>query len=217
MKKSKAEAAETRKRIIEIAAQTFKQNGIHATGVAEIMASAGLTHGGFYRHFSSKEELVAEACNVSMEALVASAETAVEGGDEGFLQHIEAVLSTEYRDDCLGGCPIVAMGSELVRTDADTRRAISEKLVRLIDIVAKRELFLDPQTATGNAIFTLSCLIGAVTMSRIVDDQKLSKQILDESKRRLMSKPIETAREVKRQGASPVLKRPKKVANASAH
>jgi len=73
-KKSKTETAQTRKRIIDVAAKAFKSNGIEATGVAEIMSAAGLTHGGFYRHFESKEQLIAEACASGMELLVAAAE-----------------------------------------------------------------------------------------------------------------------------------------------
>ena len=66
MKKSKAETAATRKKIVAVASQAFKSNGIHATGVAEIMAAAGMTHGGFYRHFESKEQLIAAACAASI-------------------------------------------------------------------------------------------------------------------------------------------------------
>jgi TetR/AcrR family transcriptional regulator, transcriptional repressor for nem operon len=67
MKKSKLEAAETRRRIVKTAAAEFRRNGIHATGLSDVMAAAGLTHGGFYRHFDSKDELVAEACAAAME------------------------------------------------------------------------------------------------------------------------------------------------------
>ena len=80
MKKSKAETAETRKRIIEVAAQTFKNHGIHATGVAEIMSTVGLTHGGFYRHFESKEQLIAAAFAKNMEDLAVAFETAANRG-----------------------------------------------------------------------------------------------------------------------------------------
>ena len=193
MKKSKAETANTRKRILEVAARAFKNNGMHATGVAEIMAAAGLTHGGFYRHFSSKEELIAEACGASMRILVESAAAAVEGGPESFLNHIEDFLSAGYRDDTLGGCPLVAMGSELVRADARTRRAVSQGFEQLIDIVAKWMPDDDAQTATANAMFTLSSMIGAVTMSRIVDNRELSDQILDVAKKRLANR-LATAR-----------------------
>jgi TetR/AcrR family transcriptional repressor of nem operon len=189
MKKSKAETAATRRRIVEIAAQAFKSRGIYATGVGEIMAAAGLTHGGFYRHFSSKEQLIAEACANSMDVLVESAEAAAEAGRESFLRHLEDFLSAEYRDDTLGGCPLVAMGSELVRADAETRQIASRGFEDLIDVIVKWNPASDPAAARAEAIFTLSSMVGAVTMSRIVDDPDLSNQILDAARRRLACPP----------------------------
>ncbi|WP_434576507.1 TetR/AcrR family transcriptional regulator [Pseudomonas sp. Z3-6] len=185
MRKSKAETAETRKRIVNVASQVFKCNGIHAAGVSEIMAAAGLTHGGFYRHFESKEQLVAEACAVSMDELVGAAEIAVEGGDETFLKHVEDFLSAEYRDDHLGGSPLVAMGSELARASEATRRAATLGYEGLIELMAKRCHLRGPELAKTDAIFTLSSMIGAVTMSRIVDDPELSHLILESTRTRL--------------------------------
>jgi TetR/AcrR family transcriptional repressor of nem operon len=160
------------------------------------MAAAGLTHGGFYRHFESKEQLVAEACAVSMDELVGAAEIAVEGGDETFLKHVEDFLSAKYRDDRLGGCPLVAMGSELARADADTRRAASLGFQELIDLIAKRSRFKDSESAKADAIFTLSSMIGAVTMSRIVDDPELSDLILESTRTRLIE--LSTSTKTKR-------------------
>ncbi|MCA8091045.1 TetR/AcrR family transcriptional regulator [Burkholderia anthina] len=185
MKKSKAETAETRKRILEVAAQAFKSKGITATGVAEIMAAAGLTHGAFYRHFASKDQLVAEACATSMDVLVESAEVAAEGGQNTFLRHLEDFLSAEYRDDTLGGCPLVAMGSELVRADTQTRRAASQGFEQLIDIVARWTPADDLASARDSAMFTLSAMIGAVTISRILDNPELSDRLLRVTKERL--------------------------------
>ena len=99
MKKSKAQTAETRRRIVEIASEAFRRQGIEATGVAEIMAAAGLTHGGFYRHFSSKEELVAAAVAMSLEQLVLQSERAAEQGAEAALNHALEYLSPLSRDD----------------------------------------------------------------------------------------------------------------------
>jgi len=186
MRKSKAETAETRKRIVNVASQVFKCNGINATGVSEVMGAAGLTHGGFYRHFESKEQLVAEACAVSMEELLGAAKVAVDGGDETFLQHIQDFLSPDFRDDRSGGCPLVAMGSELARADADTRRAASAGFEGLIELMVKRSRFKDPESAKADVIFALSSMIGAVTMSRIVDDPELSDLILESTKTRLL-------------------------------
>ncbi|ROM70826.1 hypothetical protein BK653_02780 [Pseudomonas brassicacearum] len=194
MKKSKSETAKTRRRIVEVAAEAFKCNGIHATKVSEIMARVGLTHGGFYRHFSSKEELVAEACAASMNAIVDSAEAAIGGGNEAFLKHLENFLSDEYHEECPGGCPLVAIGSELARADMDTRRAVSQGFQELIDVIATR---IHPDggiTARDNATFTLSSMIGAVTMSRIIDEPGFSLQILDVAKKHLatLSSEVQT-------------------------
>ena len=194
MKKSKVEAAETRKRIVEVAAQAFKSNGIRATGVAEIMAAAGLTHGAFYRHFESKEQLVAEACAVSMSTLVESTGAAAQEGDESFLAHLENFLSTDCHDDGLAGCPFVAMGSELARADLDARRAASAGFRGLIDIIAGRDQARDAASARADAIFTVSSMIGAVTMARIVDDPALSTQILDLARERLANLPARPSR-----------------------
>jgi TetR/AcrR family transcriptional repressor of nem operon len=189
MKKSKAETAQTRRRILEVAAQAFKSKGIHPTGVAEIMAAAGLTHGGFYRHFASKEQLIAEACADSMGALVESAEAAAEGGEASFRKHLEEFLSPEYRDDCLGGCPLVAMGSELARADRATRQAASQGFRELIEIMAKRRRQRGATSARDDAIFTLSSMIGAVTMARIMGDVRLSAHILEVARKRLADDP----------------------------
>lgn len=185
MKRSKADTAETRKRIIKTAGQAFKSNGIEGTAVAEIMAAAGLSHGGFYRHFSSKEQLVAEACAAEMDHFVCAASESVEPGAEAFIRHIEKFLSAEYRDDTVIGCPIVTMGSELARADAGTRRVVSRGYEELIDIVTKWLSSVDDAAARDDAMFTLSSMVGAMTMSRITDNPALSDHMLEVAKKRL--------------------------------
>lgn len=91
MKKSKAEAAQTRRRIVQTASEKFRDNGIDAIGLTELMAAAGLTHGGFYRHFESKAHLVAEACTVGMDPLIAScAAAASKGGGRDGLERFQS-------------------------------------------------------------------------------------------------------------------------------
>src|ERR1700753_1722105 len=99
MKKSKAETAKTRQRIVEVASETIRTQGIDATGVAEVMAAAGLTHGGFYRHFESKDQLVAAAVALSRKDFVAGTLTATEQGADAVLQHLQQYVSPAYRDD----------------------------------------------------------------------------------------------------------------------
>lgn len=185
MKRTKAETAETHKRIVEMAAQIFTRNGIRATGVAEIMSAAGLTHGAFYRHFDSKEQLVAEACAASLASLVDSARSVASEGADTFLTRLEDFLASECHEHGLAGCPFVAMGSELARADPETRRTASAGFMELANLVARREAFEGVASANDDAIFILTSMIGAVTMSRIVEDASLSANILSAAKERL--------------------------------
>jgi len=178
VKKSKAETAATRKRIIEVASEAFRSRGIHATGVAEIMATAGLTHGGFYRHFDSKEQLITEALTLSLDELVAAAEEAADSGAGALLEHFQHYVSPEYRDNIAQTCPLAANGSELVRADEMTRRIASEGFKRIFATLARYIPAVDEDAATDSAIGIFTNMIGALTISRLVDDPALSDRIL---------------------------------------
>jgi TetR/AcrR family transcriptional repressor of nem operon len=187
MKKSKLEAAETRRRIVRTAAAEFRRSGIHATGLAELMAAAGLTHGGFYRHFESKNQLVAEACVAGMDLVVGVMEAAAcgSGGKNGFERIVDSYLSTDHRDNRSEGCPLAGLGSELARADDNTRAAASTGFLRLVDVVAKQFRRTRPDVAKEHAVFALSAMIGAVTMSRLMTDPELSASILRDTKKHL--------------------------------
>jgi TetR/AcrR family transcriptional regulator, transcriptional repressor for nem operon len=187
VKKSKAETAETRRRIVECAAREFRRNGIHATGLNEVMAAAGLTRGGFYRHFQSKERLVAEACAAGMESFTAKAEAAAcrSEGKNLLEALVESYLAINHRDGRSGGCPLAGLGSELARADEDTRAAISAEFLKLVDLLAKHSRRRKPEQAKSDALFALSAMVGAVTLSRIVTDPDLSEAILSDTKRLL--------------------------------
>ncbi len=187
MKKSRAETAETRRRIIKAAAAEFRRNGIHATGLAEVMAAAGMTQGGFYRHFASKDQLIAEACAEAMTSAITVTQTAPgkTDGKTGLEAIVENFLSTDHRNNQLEGCPLVGLGIELARADDDTRAAASEGFVKLVDMIAKQVPGTSPEMAKARAIFALCAMVGAVTMSRVVADPNLSATILQEARTRL--------------------------------
>jgi TetR/AcrR family transcriptional repressor of nem operon len=187
MKKSKQETAETRRRIIQTAAAEFRANGISATGLNDVMSAAGLTHGGFYRHFDSKDQLVAEACSAGMESVVEETQAAAEqrDGREALEAIVESYLSTEHRDNCAEACPLIRLGSELARADDETRDAATDGFLKLVDLIAGQYRRTKPEIARGKALFALSAMIGAVTMSRIVRDPALSEEILQQTKKRL--------------------------------
>ena len=185
MRKSKAETAKTRQRIVEVASEAIRNKGIDATGVAEIMAAAGLTHGGFYRHFGSKEELVTEAVALSRNDYLAGTLSAAEQGPEALLKHFQEYVSPMHRDDVGSGCPLAANGSELVRSDATTRHNATEAFRLWFGKAAPYMRSQGDASKIEMAINVVTNMIGALTMSRMVDDPVLSDQILESTSRRI--------------------------------
>lgn len=173
MRKSKAEAAETRKRIVTAAAAEFRKNGIVATGLSDLMKAAGLTHGGFYKHFESKDQLIAEAC---AEAGREVSERVAANTTNG--SAISSYLSARHRDNPAAGCPLAALGPELARCDEKTRGIATDGFERLVGILAKQFSKLPPEEARRRALVSASTMIGALAMARMVTDPKLSAEIL---------------------------------------
>jgi TetR/AcrR family transcriptional repressor of nem operon len=180
MRKSKQEAARTRERIIEVAAAEFRRNGIAGTGLSELMAAAGLTHGGFYRHFASKDQVVAEACAVAVDSVAKMFAVAFSrhGNRTGLEAAAARYLSAGHRNDPSKGCPFTALGSELVRADENTRAVATEGLLKIADLVVRQYGGMRPDVARRRAMVALSTMIGALTLARIVTDPKLSTVLL---------------------------------------
>jgi TetR/AcrR family transcriptional regulator, transcriptional repressor for nem operon len=181
MRKSREEAAQTRKRIVTAAAREFRKNGIVATGLNDLMKAAGLTHGGFYKHFESKDQLVTEACAEAVEKIIEFLTNAAAGGTPV----AEAYLSTSHRDNPSAGCPLSAIGSELGRNDEKTRVVATEGLLKLVDIMAGQFGKAKRADARRKGLVAVSTMIGALTMSRMVTDPELSAEILREAKKSL--------------------------------
>jgi TetR/AcrR family transcriptional regulator, transcriptional repressor for nem operon len=181
MRKSREEAAETRKRIVRAAARQFREKGIAATGLAELMKAAGLTHGGFYKHFASKDQLVAEAT-------AAAFDTPLEemAAHPTLKAAVAAYLSTRHRDNPASGCPLAALGAELARTDTQAREAATAGFRRLVDILARQAGTAD---ARRRALVAAATMIGAVTMARVVTDPGLSAEILRAAEQSLAVDP----------------------------
>ncbi len=179
MRKSREEAAETRKRIVRAAAREFREKGIVATGLADLMKAAGLTHGGFYKHFASKDQLVAEATVAAMDSILEelAAHPTVNSA-------VAAYLSTRHRDNPASGCPLAALGGELARSDKKARAAATAGFVRLVDILAGKARTADVRQ---RALVAAATMIGAVTMSRVVRDPKLSAEILGAAEKNLVA------------------------------
>jgi TetR/AcrR family transcriptional repressor of nem operon len=186
MRKSRAETAETRRRIVTAATEEFRKNGIHETSLSELMAAAGLTEGGFYRHFKCKDQLIAEACATGLESVAEAIERVAQtDGKTGVQAIIENYLSPDHRDDLWQGCPFVSLGSELARADDATRTVATAGFVKLVDAIAKQLPGTRPEIAKERAEFIVCAMVGAMTMSRIVTDSDLSASILRQTQKYL--------------------------------
>jgi TetR/AcrR family transcriptional repressor of nem operon len=166
----------TRQRIIETAAARFRQDGVAATGIAGLMAEAGLTHGGFYAHFASKEALVGAAMR---EALAHSkARTAL--AQSGLEAYIRTYLRPAHRDAPAHGCVVATLAPEIARHDETTRAGFTDGLRDIFErIEAKLPATIPPEDRPTIAIGIFGVMVGTLQMARTVTDPTLSTQILD--------------------------------------
>jgi TetR/AcrR family transcriptional regulator, transcriptional repressor for nem operon len=178
VRKSKLEAAQTREAIVAAAADLMRRTGIAEASLADMMAAAGLTHGGFYRHFRNKEHLVWEALSAAGEKAIAIIGRNMAKG--GFNAAVDGYLSTSHRDSRTPVCPFAALGSEMARSGKETKVAATEVLEKLFVTLAGDTP--DREEARGDAIVALSTMIGAMTLARVVADSALSTEILDRAK-----------------------------------
>jgi len=173
MRVSRKKAAENRDRIVETASRMFREGGFEGVGVDAIMKRAGLTHGGFYGHFGSKDDLAAEAVTRALERGVENL-----GRYRNLRALVAEYLSQRHYADRANGCAIAALGSDMVRQGEGVRRTLTAHVRVQLDRFAR---LLKEGTAARRrkrAIATLAGMIGALTLARAVDDPALSKEIL---------------------------------------
>lgn len=171
MRKSKEQTAESRRRILQEAARLYREKGFDGVGVAEIMDAAGLTHGGFYRHFSSKEALIAEAMAQAfadrLSALKARDDVA---GTELLRGFVEGYLSERHLRAPEKGCPVAALGSEAAHLGGDVAHVFETGIDRVIDVLAQA-IGGDTPAHRAQALRLLATLAGAVVISRAAGDR----------------------------------------------
>jgi TetR/AcrR family transcriptional regulator, transcriptional repressor for nem operon len=180
MRKSKVETAKTRERIVKAAGAEFAANGISEAALARVMAAAGLTHGGFYRHFASKDQLVLEACSKTVLSLVAGLELLINGKpyEKALPLLMDHYVSRAHRDQPRTGCPLAALGSELARRDKRTRRAAIEGFLQLSRLIAGHLETVPVRERAEWSMAIVSAMVGAVTLARIAPDSRLSDSVL---------------------------------------
>ncbi len=184
MRNTNKEAARTRARIVAAAAEKFRENGIVGTGLNGLMAAADLTHGGFYKHFESKDQLVAEACGLMMRASLES----IVGSDqsrspmERLRGFVDGYLSPAHRDHPKTGCGLAALGAEIGRLDAAARAAATEGFAAMVRIFAEADPAFLGVEGGARANVLLATMIGALICARAVGDEHLSDAILTDAR-----------------------------------
>ena len=183
MKVSREQVALNRERIVGTAARLFRQKGYDGIGVADLMKSAGLTHGGFYGHFASKEDLLAEATAHAMAQSVqrwehkAAAAASPAAALAGIADHY---LSTTHRDQPENGCAVTALGPDVARLGPAVRSALTAGATGQVAVLEQCAMAAGADTAAARqqALTTYAAMVGAMVLARAVDDATLSEEIL---------------------------------------
>jgi len=175
----------TRRRIIETAGRRFKSDGVDGSGIATLMADAGLTNGAFYAHFDSKEDLLASTVAAQLQAQREQfGEQAAHGGVEQF---VRSYLSPQHRDDYEDGCPSAALLEEIGRCSAQTRQAYTEGLLAVIEAIAQPSATGDPQAARVRSLTRFAMMVGTLQLSRALADPELSDAVLEQGVRNILT------------------------------
>ena len=166
----------THERIVEAAARAIRRTGYDGTGVADIMKGAGLTHGGFYAHFASREAMLAEAADRAGSESVAMMERigATAPPSKALQAMLEAYLSKAHVEGVETGCAAAALGSEMPRQAPEVRRAATRRIKEMIDLVARQSPDWGQPSAHERALVTVATMVGTLVLARAVDDPRLS-------------------------------------------
>jgi len=175
---TREQAAANREKILQVAGALFRERGFNGIGVADIMKRAGLTHGGFYGHFKSKDDLAAE---ITARVLGNEAwpQRLTGTANPSFSAVVRAYLTPRHRDDPGHGCLFAALGSDVVRQPRSVRRAFTEGLRERVETLRKLLPGRSAAAQREKALATMAGLVGALVLSRAVDDPKLSDEILE--------------------------------------
>lgn len=183
MRNSREATAESRERIIASAANMFRERGVAAVGIVEIMQKAGMTHGGFYKHFESKDALVAAACSFAMAQSSATLRRVAEKARRGeeLKAIIDAYLTRAHRDNPGGGCALAALGGEVGNGKSAAREALAEGRTKLITLI---EQYWSGPDAKNHAAIVAATMVGAMVNARIANS-KSADDILRAARRAL--------------------------------
>jgi TetR/AcrR family transcriptional repressor of nem operon len=179
-KVSREKAQLNRERVVATAARLFRERGLEGVGIADVMKGAGLTHGGFYAQFPSKEQLMAEACSKSSDDLYALwSDLARKDSKKGLSVLASAYLSKDHRDKPGSGCVVASLGVDGSRQGVAFRSTLTRSIKRSFDLLTQVVRQRSSKVRRREAIAGFATMVGAMVLARSVNDTALSDEILD--------------------------------------
>jgi TetR/AcrR family transcriptional repressor of nem operon len=176
---SQTEKKKNHERIVRTASKRLREKGLEGVGIADLMKEVGLTVGGFYKHFESRDDLVVEALRSAFGTWRRQSDAAASGGPPlTYAKLVDGYLSEAHRDHPGSGCAISALTGEIARSGKRTRALLTEEIRNAFQLIADLTPGKDEGPARSGAILTLSALVGAIGLSRAVSDEALSREIL---------------------------------------
>ena len=190
MRYSREHKLETHARIVRKASVRLREKGAHGVGVADLMKEAGLTHGGFYAHFDSRDDLVIEAFTHAMDRSTERWRKLVEQTprEKRFATIVNSYLTSLHRDDPGRGCAIPTLGAEIARESSRTRRVFAGRLDQMIDMLADQVPNLPRKAARKRAAAAMATMIGTLVMARVAGSGNFSDEILDAGREALLGR-----------------------------
>lgn len=179
MRVSRAQAEENRDRVIDVASRLFREHGFDGIGLKDLMKGAGLTQGAFYKQFTSKDDLAALASARAMESATKRWSEAAANSSDPLEAVMDFYLSTEHRGEKAEGCPLVALGSDAARQSAEVKQPFEDGIRAHFDVLKNLVGGAGDPEASDKAMAILSLMVGAVTLSRLTQDETLSQGVLN--------------------------------------
>lgn len=179
MRVSRTKAAENRQTVIDVASRLFRKHGFDGIGLKDLMETAGLTQGAFYKQFKSKEDLAALASRRALESAAGRWSAAAAANQEDPLGAVSGLyLSTKHREEVMDGCPIVALGADAARQSSAVKASFEAGIQVQLELLDRLLGETDSEAPSEKAMAILSTMIGAMLLSRSVNDQQLAERFL---------------------------------------
>jgi TetR/AcrR family transcriptional regulator, transcriptional repressor for nem operon len=210
MRVSRVQAEENRQTVIDVASRLFREHGFDGIGLKDLMKGAGLTQGGFYKQFASKDDLAAQASRRALESASRRWSDAAAANPEDPLAAVVAFyLSMGHRGERMDGCPVVALGADAARQSADVKASFEAGIREYLELLGRWVDEADGEEPSRKAMAILSTMVGALVLARAVNDEQLSKQFLEAAAEGVLTgASVDDARDGAGQGRCPPPKRP---------